>query len=58
MTKPLQGDLFRKFSDQIMGVIPDQDPGPGNTQPGKKHPGKAHPGKEHPGKGNTKKVKE
>ena len=58
MTKPLQRDLFRKFRDQIMGVIPDQDPGPGNTQPGKAHPGKAHPGKEHPEKGNTKKVKE
>jgi hypothetical protein len=32
MTKPLQGALFRKFRDQIMGVVPAQDPGPG---PGK-----------------------
>ena len=30
-TKPLQGALFRKFRDQIMGVVPAQDPGPGKT---------------------------
>jgi hypothetical protein len=30
-TKPLQGALFRKFRDQIMGVTPVQDPGPGKT---------------------------
>jgi hypothetical protein len=30
-TKPLQGALFRKFRDQIMGVTPAQDPGPGKT---------------------------
>jgi hypothetical protein len=30
-TKPLQGDLFPKFRDQIMGVTPAQDPGPGKT---------------------------
>jgi hypothetical protein len=30
MTKPLQGALFRRFRDQIVGVIPAQDPGPGN----------------------------
>jgi len=29
MTKPLQGALFRKFRDQLMGVIPARDPGPG-----------------------------
>jgi hypothetical protein len=29
MTKPLQGALFWKFRDQIMGVVPAQDPGPG-----------------------------
>ena len=29
MTKPNQGALFKKFKDQIMGVIPAQDPGPG-----------------------------
>ena len=48
MTKPLQGDLFRKFRDQIMGVIPAQYPGPG----------KAHPGKAHLGKGKKRKSKE
>jgi hypothetical protein len=31
-TKPLQGALFRKFRDLIMGVVlPAQDPGPGKT---------------------------
>jgi hypothetical protein len=30
-TKPLQGALFRKFRDQIMGVVPVRDPGPGKT---------------------------
>jgi hypothetical protein len=28
-TKPLPGALFRKFRDQIMGVTPARDPGPG-----------------------------
>jgi len=32
MTKPLQGALFRKFRDQIMGVIQAQDPGPGKEK--------------------------
>jgi hypothetical protein len=31
-TKPLQGALFRKFRDQIMGVVPAQDPGPGKAK--------------------------
>jgi hypothetical protein len=31
MTKPLQGALFLKFRDQIMGVVPAQDPGPGKA---------------------------
>jgi hypothetical protein len=31
MTKPLQGALFQKFRDQIMGVVPAQDPGPGKA---------------------------
>jgi hypothetical protein len=31
MTKPLQGALFGKFRDQIMGVVPAQDPGPGKA---------------------------
>ena len=51
MTKPLQGALFRKFRYQIMGVIPDQDPGPGKSQPGNTKPGKAQPGKGNPKKG-------
>ena len=34
-TKPLQGALFRKFRDQIMGVIPIADPGPGKVKPAK-----------------------
>jgi hypothetical protein len=29
--KPLQGALFRKFRDHIMGVVPARDPGPGKT---------------------------
>ena len=33
MTKPLQGALFKKFRDQIMGVIPAQEPGPGKAKP-------------------------
>jgi hypothetical protein len=32
MTKPLQGALFPKFRDQIMGVVPAQDPGPGKAK--------------------------
>ena len=31
MTKPLQGALFCKFRDHIMGVVPMQDPGPGKV---------------------------
>jgi hypothetical protein len=31
MTKPTQGALYRKFRDQIMGVVPAQDPGPGKN---------------------------
>jgi hypothetical protein len=31
MSKPLQGALFRKFRDQIMGVVPAQDRGPGKA---------------------------
>jgi hypothetical protein len=30
-TKPLQGALFRKFRDQIMGVTPAKNPVPGKT---------------------------
>jgi hypothetical protein len=32
MTKPLQGALFQKFRDQIMGVVPAQGPGPGKAK--------------------------
>jgi hypothetical protein len=33
MNKPLQGALvFREFRDQIMGVVPAQDPGPGKDK--------------------------
>jgi hypothetical protein len=32
MTKPTQGALFKKFRDQIMGVIPAQSPGPGKNK--------------------------
>ena len=32
MTKPLQGDMFRNFRDQIMGVISSSDPGLGKVK--------------------------
>ena len=32
MTKPTQGALFKKFRDQIMGVVPAKDPGPGKAK--------------------------
>jgi hypothetical protein len=32
MTKPNQGALFIKFRDQIMGVTPAKDPGPGKAK--------------------------
>jgi hypothetical protein len=32
MTKPLQGALFWKFRDQILGVVPAHDPGPGKAK--------------------------
>jgi hypothetical protein len=35
MAKPTQGALFRKFRDQIMGVVPAQDPGLGKTKKNK-----------------------
>jgi len=41
-TRPLQGVLFRKFRDQIMGVVPAQEPGTGKAkskQPKKKGKG-------------------
>ena len=51
MNNPLQGALFRKFRDQIMGVVLAQDPGPGKSQPGNEKTGKAQPGKGKPKKG-------
>ena len=45
MTNPLQGFMFQKFRDQIMGVILAQDPGPGKDQPGKAQPGRGKPKK-------------
>ena len=45
MTNTLQGALFHKFRDQIIAVIPAQDPGPGKSQPWKTHPGKGKPRK-------------
>jgi hypothetical protein len=33
-TKPLQGALFRKVRDHIMGVVPARYPGPGRTDGG------------------------
>jgi hypothetical protein len=33
-TKSLQGALFQKFRDHIMGVTPARDPGPGKTDDG------------------------
>jgi hypothetical protein len=47
-TTPLQGALFRKFRDQIMGVTPARDPGPGKTDSGV---GKTKTSKNKPKKG-------
>jgi hypothetical protein len=32
MTEPDQGALFTKFRDQIIGVVPAKDPGPGDIK--------------------------
>jgi hypothetical protein len=32
-TKPLQGAVFKKFRDLIMGVVPIEDPGPEKSKP-------------------------
>jgi hypothetical protein len=32
-TKPLQGAVFKKFRDYIMGVVPVEEPGPGKSKP-------------------------
>jgi hypothetical protein len=52
-TTPLQGDLFRKFRDQIMGVTPARDPGPGKTD---NCAGKTGTSKTKPSKGKVKSV--
>ena len=31
-TKPIQGALLKKFRDQIMGVVPTKNLGPGKTK--------------------------
>jgi hypothetical protein len=48
VTKPLQGALFRKFRNQIMGVTQPRDPGPGKTDGGV---GKTETNKSKPKKG-------
>jgi hypothetical protein len=50
-TKPLQGDLFWKFRDQIMGVTPAQDQVPVKTDRGF---GKTETSKTKPSKGKVK----
>jgi hypothetical protein len=50
-TKPLQGALFRKFRDQIMGLTPARDPGPVKTNSGF---GKTETSKKKPNKGKVK----
>jgi hypothetical protein len=52
-TKPLQGALFWKFRDQIMGVTPARDPGPGKTNSGVR---KTETSKIKPSKGKVKNV--
>jgi hypothetical protein len=47
-TNPLQGALFQKFGDQIMGVTPARDPVPGKTDSGA---GKTEINKNKPNKG-------
>jgi hypothetical protein len=49
--KPLQGALFRKLRDHIMGVAPTRDTGPGKTDSGF---GKTETSKTKPSKGKVK----
>ena len=53
-TKPLQGALFRKFRDQIMGVVPVKDPEPEKTD---RNVGKSGKTDRNVGKSNTTKSK-
>jgi hypothetical protein len=43
-TKLLQGALFMKFRDQIMGVVEAKDPGPGKAKAVPKEPTNGKPG--------------
>jgi hypothetical protein len=52
-TKPLQGALFRKFRDQIMGVTPARDSRPGKTD---SNVGKIKTSKNKPKKGKAKRL--
>jgi hypothetical protein len=52
-TKPLQGALFHKFRDQIMGVTPVRDLGPGKTDI---NVGKIKTSKNKPKKGKAKRL--
>jgi hypothetical protein len=52
-TKPLQGALFRKFRDQIMGVTPVRDRGPWKTD---SNVGIIKTSKNKPKKGKTKRL--
>jgi hypothetical protein len=52
-TKPLQGALFCKFRDQIMGVTPAHDPGPGKAD---SNVGKRKTIKNKPKKGKAKRL--
>ena len=49
-TKPIQGALFKKFRDQIMGVVPTKNSGPGKTKPAQT-PKKANAKKKKPVRG-------
>jgi hypothetical protein len=51
VTKTLQGALFRKFRDQLMGVTPAREPVPGNTDSGVR---KTETSKTKPSKGKVK----
>ena len=44
MTKPTQGALFKKQRDQLMGVVPAEDPGPDKTKVDNKALGMDMPG--------------
>ena len=49
-TKHLQGALFKKFRDQMMGVVPEKNPGLGKSKPAQT-PKKDNAKKKNPVKG-------